>query len=150
MANPTAFFDTITDSKPLSPVSFELFADKVSKTVENFRALNTGEEGFGYKGSCFHRIIPGFLCQGGDFPHHNGTGGKSIYRDKVDDEDLILKHTGPGILSVTNAGPNTNSSQFLICTAKMEWLAGWHVVFGKVKEGMNIVEVWMGLGPGTA
>ncbi|KAJ1063375.1 hypothetical protein K5549_017746, partial [Capra hircus] len=102
----------------------QLFADKVPKTAENFRALSTGEKGFGYKGSCFHRIIPGFMCQGGDFTRHNGTGGKSIYGEKFDDENFILKHTGPGIF----------------CTAKTEWLDGKHVVFGKVKEGMNIVE----------
>ncbi|XP_011785767.1 PREDICTED: peptidyl-prolyl cis-trans isomerase A-like isoform X2 [Colobus angolensis palliatus] len=104
MVNPTMFFDIAVDGEPLGRVSFELFADKVPKTAENFRALSTGEKGFGYKGSCFHRIIPGFMCQGGDFTRHNGTGGKSI------------------------------------CTAKTEWLDGKHVVFGKVKEGMNIVE----------
>ncbi|XP_039321307.2 peptidyl-prolyl cis-trans isomerase A-like [Saimiri boliviensis] len=138
--NPTVLFDITTDSQLLGHDSFELFADKVPKTAENFRALSTGKKGFGYKGSCFHRIIPGFTCQGGDFTHHNGTGSKSIYGEKFDDENFILKHTDPGILSMANAGPNTNGSQFFICTVKTEWLDGEHAVFGKVKRGMNTVE----------
>ncbi|XP_054516764.1 peptidyl-prolyl cis-trans isomerase A-like [Pan troglodytes] len=149
MVNPTMFFNIAINSEALGHVSFELFADKFPKT-ENFRALSTGEKVFGYKGSCFHRIILGLLCQGGDFTCHNGTGGKSVYREKFDDENFILKHTGPGILSMkhtgpgilsmANAGPNTNDSQFFICTAKTEWLDGKHVVSGRVKEGIKIVE----------
>ncbi|XP_037695305.1 peptidyl-prolyl cis-trans isomerase A-like [Choloepus didactylus] len=140
MINLTVFFDITMDLEPLGCISFELFADKVPKTAENFHALSTGEKGFGYKGYCFHRITPGFMCQHGDFIYHNGTGGKSIYGEKFNDENFILKNTGPNILSMANAGPNTNGSQFFICPAKTDWLYGNHVVFGKVKEGMNIME----------
>ncbi|KAL0619569.1 Peptidyl-prolyl cis-trans isomerase A [Plecturocebus cupreus] len=110
MVNTTMLFYIAVNGKPLGSVSFELFADKFPKTAENFRVQSPGEKGFGYKGSCSHRIIPGFMCQGGDFTCHKGTGGKSIYREKFDDENFILKHTGPGILSMANAGPNTNGS----------------------------------------
>ncbi|XP_045152929.1 peptidyl-prolyl cis-trans isomerase A-like [Echinops telfairi] len=137
MVNLTVFSDIAVDGEPLNRISFELFADKVPKTAENVRALITGEKGFGYKGSCFHRIIPGFMCQGGDFTHHHGTDGKSNYGEKFEDENFTLKHTGPGILSMANARPNTNGSQFFICT---ESLDGKHMVFSQVKEGMNIVE----------
>merc|ERR1712241_114211 len=147
-SRPRVFFDITADGQPMGRIEFELFEDTTPLTAENFRQIATGDNpaGYSYKGSKFHRVIPDFMLQGGDFDRGDGTGGKSIYGAKFADENFTKKHTKPGLLSMANAGPNTNGSQFFITTVVTSWLDGKHVVFGEVVRGMEVVKAVEALG----
>ncbi|VDP33894.1 unnamed protein product [Soboliphyme baturini] len=137
---PQVYLDIKIGIRHVGRVTIELRSDIVPLTAENFRALCTGEKGFGYRGSVVHRIIPRFMIQGGDFTNGDGTGGKSIYGKNFKDENFTLRHDVPGVLSMANSGPNTNGSQFFITSASCEWLDNKHVVFGRVVDGMHVVK----------
>uniref|UniRef100_A0A8C6S8L0 Peptidyl-prolyl cis-trans isomerase n=1 Tax=Neogobius melanostomus TaxID=47308 RepID=A0A8C6S8L0_9GOBI len=140
VSNPRVYLTVEADGLSLGTITIELFSHIVPKTADNFRALCTGERGFGLKGSIFHRVIPDFMCQGGDITKNDGTGGKSIYGDKFEDENFDVRHTGPGILSMANRGRDTNNSQFFITLKKAEHLDFKHVAFGWVCDGMSTVQ----------